>query len=271
MDADIERLRHATLDEVGELPVEIRDDWRRYFDQTVVDMWSRPGMSARNRSIVTVAALATMGCSFELRAHVGVALRHGLSRKELCEVVMQVGGYAGLGRGSQAMRDLRAAFGDEPDLRPPGQHTDEGFTPAADDHERLTRARETMSVLRPPTVASNLAKLDCELTGVRAPGVPEPSPWFRWLNMTAFGDLWTRPNLALDERERATVTILTVLGLADALRPHCRIALNVGIPPAELIEMMLHLGVYAGFPTMTLGSGIASAVIAEHGAESAQV
>jgi 4-carboxymuconolactone decarboxylase len=66
--------------------------------------WARPGLAVRDRSMITVAMLAALGRSDELRAHLRGALNVGVSREELVEVLMQVGIYAGVPAAVEALR-----------------------------------------------------------------------------------------------------------------------------------------------------------------------
>jgi 4-carboxymuconolactone decarboxylase len=64
-----------------------------------------------------------------------------------------------------------------------------------------------------------------------------------------FGDIYRRPGLGLKTREMLTVAALTVLGYPQAeLKEHIRGALNVGCTPDEILEIILQMAVYAGFP-----------------------
>jgi 4-carboxymuconolactone decarboxylase len=58
--------------------------------------WSRPALDLRSRSLCTVAQLAALGRTEELRAHLAGALRLGIRREELVEVLMQTACYAGV-------------------------------------------------------------------------------------------------------------------------------------------------------------------------------
>jgi 4-carboxymuconolactone decarboxylase len=58
--------------------------------------WSRPGLDTRSRSLVTVAQLAALGRTDELKAHLFGALNQGVRREELIEVLMQTSQYAGI-------------------------------------------------------------------------------------------------------------------------------------------------------------------------------
>jgi 4-carboxymuconolactone decarboxylase len=71
----------------------------------------------------------------------------------------------------------------------------------------------------------------------------------RYVVEFAFGDIISRPGLDLKSREIATVAALTALGNAPAqLKTHINAALNVGCTREELIEVMIQMAVYAGFP-----------------------
>lgn len=64
-----------------------------------------------------------------------------------------------------------------------------------------------------------------------------------------YGEIYTRPNLALKDRQLITVAVLAVLGNArPQLKFHIAGALNVGCSATEIIELMMHMVVYAGFP-----------------------
>jgi 4-carboxymuconolactone decarboxylase len=58
-------------------------------------VWSRPGLSLRDRSLVTVAVLAALNRPDQLAQHIDGALRNGCTREELEEALIQIGAYAG--------------------------------------------------------------------------------------------------------------------------------------------------------------------------------
>lgn len=65
------------------------------------EVWSRPGLDRRSRSIATLAALTTLRAE-ELAIHVRAALRNGLSSEEIAEVLLHVSVYAGVPAAVQA-------------------------------------------------------------------------------------------------------------------------------------------------------------------------
>jgi 4-carboxymuconolactone decarboxylase len=74
------------------------------------EIWSRPELSRRDRSIVVIAILVALGAVDELAVHVPAGLRHGLTRVEIDEIVNHLSLYAGIPRAVEAVRAVRAAY-----------------------------------------------------------------------------------------------------------------------------------------------------------------
>ena len=80
-----------------------------------------------------------------------------------------------------------------------------------------------------------------------------------------FGDIYSRPGLDLRSREIATVAALTALGNATPqLKVHIGAALHVGFTQDEIIEVIMQMAVYAGFPAALNGLFAAKEVFASH-------
>ena len=75
-------------------------------------IWSRPQLPPRDRSLITVTALVTLGKVAELEIHVPGALRNGLSREQIEEVILQLTLYAGYPAAVEAIRTARRIFAD---------------------------------------------------------------------------------------------------------------------------------------------------------------
>lgn len=71
------------------------------------DVWARPGLSPRDRSLITVAALTALGRTDQLRSHLGLALDNGVTRDELAEVATHLAFYAGWPAGMSAATTLK--------------------------------------------------------------------------------------------------------------------------------------------------------------------
>jgi len=73
-------------------------------------------------------------------------------------------------------------------------------------------------------------------------------PMQEFITRNAWGNVWQRPGLDLKTRSLITVAMLTALGKEHELKGHVRGALNNGVTPEELREVMLHATVYCGYP-----------------------
>ncbi|MEH6720631.1 MAG: carboxymuconolactone decarboxylase family protein [Aurantimonas endophytica] len=87
----------------------------------------------------------------------------------------------------------------------------------------------------------------------------------RYLIEFPFGDIYCRPGLDLRSREIATIAALTALGnAAPQLKVHVEAGLNVGLTRTEIVEVIMQMAVYAGFPAALNGLFAAKEVFALH-------
>ena len=85
----------------------------------------------------------------------------------------------------------------------------------------------------------------------------------RYIVEFGFGDLYSRPGLDLKSREIATVAALTVMGnAAPQLKVHINAALNVGVSETEIVEIIIQMVAYAGFPAALNAMALAKEVFA---------
>ncbi len=104
-----DRMRDAVRNLVA--PDEIRDDWIDWVQEAAFEsVWARPGLALRERSIATIAALTALYRPNELRSHVRIGLRNGLTRAEIAEVIMQMGVYGGAPVAVEGMRIAQEVF-----------------------------------------------------------------------------------------------------------------------------------------------------------------
>lgn len=90
----------------------------------------------------------------------------------------------------------------------------------------------------------------------------------RYLIEFPFGDIYSRPQLDLKSREIGVVAALTALGnAAPQLKVHIHGALNVGCSREEVVEIIMQMAVYVGFPAALNGLFVAKEVFAERGPE----
>jgi 4-carboxymuconolactone decarboxylase len=90
-------------------------DFTRDFQTLITEfawgtIWTRPGLDRRSRSMITLTALIARGRDEELALHIRAALRNGLSREEIKEVLLQTAVYCGLPDANAAFRIAQGVF-----------------------------------------------------------------------------------------------------------------------------------------------------------------
>ena len=86
-------------------------------------------------------------------------------------------------------------------------------------------------------------------------------PIQHFVTRNAWGDVWQRPGLDLKTRSLITVAMLTALGKQHELKGHVRGALNNGVTPEQLQEVLLHASIYCGLPAAVEAFRTAAEVI----------
>lgn len=123
----------------------------------------------------------------------------------------------------------------------------------AADETRYERGRRTLAEYHGPPGEKVIAKL------------AEVSPDFaRQLVEYAFGDVYSRPGLDRRARQIATIAGLAVLGNAEPqLKWHIKGGLKIGLSRTEIIEILMQMGIYGGFPVAVRGLTAAKEVFDE--------
>lgn len=113
-----------------------------------------------------------------------------------------------------------------------------------------------------------LREIDGEVGESVVQSLQDIAPDFaRYLIEFPFGDIYSRPGLDLKSREIAVVAALTALGNATPqLKVHIQGALNVGVSRDEIVETIMQMAVYAGFPAALNGLAVAKEVFARQNA-----
>ncbi|MEL7155894.1 MAG: carboxymuconolactone decarboxylase family protein [Actinomycetota bacterium] len=222
-------------------------------DHVLGNLWSRPHLTRRDRSLVVVAFLATVGADRELAVHVEGALNHGLKRSEVREIINQVAGYAGFPMAMAATRIVDKVF-----ARLDGVDRLEARrgAPPVDDDDRWVAAANVMGTMFGGRAARDPIEAR---TGVieALGGVGELAFDF------AFGELWAREQLSRRDRSMVTVAVLAILRCSEEMAIHVPAALNHGCTREELEEVMVQLTVYGGFPRAVEGMRATRAAFAK--------
>lgn len=195
------------------------------------DVYSRPGLDARQRQLLTIGSLAGQGgAGPQLDFHIDAALRVGVSAVEIVEAVIQVVPFAGFPRALNALTVARSVFDQRGvTLRPPVQ---------TDQRDRYERGREKLYEIDGQhglDVVESLRDIAPDLG--------------RYIVEFTFGDVYYRPWLSAQQRQLVTIGVLTSIGDTEAvLRVHLGAALRVGLSRAQVVEALIHLVSYTGFP-----------------------
>lgn len=110
------KIRREVLgDEHVDRSTSTADDFNRPLQEFITqycwgEIWSRPGLDRKTRSIVNLAMLAALNRPHELKLHIRGALRNGVGKSEIGEVFLQAGFYAGGPAALDAVRIAREVF-----------------------------------------------------------------------------------------------------------------------------------------------------------------
>jgi 4-carboxymuconolactone decarboxylase len=198
----------------------------RYTETTLSEVWKRPGLSARDRSLVTVAALIARNQAAPLASYLNRALDEGVKAAELSEVITHLAFYSGWGNAMAAAAVAKGVFqarGIGADQLPPAS----GLLLPMDEAAESKRAA---------AVEQNV--------GPVSPGVVQ------YTSDPLFHDLWRRPALAPRDRSLVTVSALIASGQVAQITFHLNRAMDNGLTQSEAAEVLTHLLFYAGWPNV---------------------
>jgi 4-carboxymuconolactone decarboxylase len=87
------------------------------------------------------------------------------------------------------------------------------------------------------------------------------APFQDFITRYAWGDIWTRDGLDRRTRSAITLAVLTALHCHGEIAMHVRAAVTNGLTPAEIAEVLLHTGIYAGVPAANAAFKIAQSTL----------
>jgi 4-carboxymuconolactone decarboxylase len=216
----------------------------RYGQDTLADkLWKRPGLSMRDRSIVTVAALIARNQTTDLPAYMRLALDAGVKPSELSGIITHLAFYAGWENAMSAVAATRPVFA-ERNIQA----------------DQLAAAR--MQLLPADEKADDeRAKSVDKALGSAAPGLVNDT------TDVLFHDLWLRPDLTPRDRSLVTISALIATGQFGQLPGHLARALNNGLTQTEASETIGHLAYYGGWPNAFSAAAIARNVFEQRNAQ----
>ena len=198
------------------------------YDSNMVDqgLWRRPGLTPRDRSVVTVATLIARGQTDLMPTEFARALENGVTPAELSEIITHLAFYAGWGNAIAATR-IAAAIYDAQGI-------------AA---ETLPGPAITPLPLDTAAEAAREANVQAQHAQT-SPGVVD------YTREALFNDLWLRPDLAPRDRSLVTVSALVANGQVAQAPYHLGRAMDNGLTRDEASEALTQLAFYAGWPNV---------------------
>jgi 4-carboxymuconolactone decarboxylase len=207
-------------------------------DFALGDVWSRPGISRRDRSLIVISILGALSQLEQLKAHVRGGINHGLTPVEIREIFIHMCGYAGFPRSLNAMRVTNEVLAEM------GHAPADGKLPPSERltlNERRSRAAPILNQLTGGTLFDNV---EVSLAGLEK----QMGPIGTFAVDFVFGDIWQRPELSKRDRSLIVNSFLGALGRQDELKIHIPGAFRLGVTKEELQEQIVTLAAYAGFP-----------------------
>jgi 4-carboxymuconolactone decarboxylase len=217
------------------------------FDDFVAEVvygsiWDRPNLALPDRALCSLATLSVLQRLAALKPMVATALDLGLAPRNIVEVFVQVGLYAGFVTTEASAAVAHEVFASRNMAVPPEP-------PRTDSSETLDRKGVAV-----------MAKLhgDRAQQGYAAPGNAVTGELYPAAIRYGYGELWSRPGLDHRQRMLCALAAFTAMGLEGQLRKFARSALNVGLERKEIIEAVIQTAPYGGFPRALNGLAIVS-------------
>jgi 4-carboxymuconolactone decarboxylase len=203
------------------------------------DLWKRPELSTRDRSIVTIAALIARNQTVQMAYYFNLALDNGVKPAEVSEIITHLAFYSGWENALSAVVIAGQVFRERkiaPDQLPPAR-------------AELLTLNEAAEKQRAAAVEQNFGSV--------APGVVQ------YTTDVLFHDLWLRPALAPRDRSLVTVSALIAAGQVAQVAYHLNRAMDNGLTEREASEVLTHLAFYAGWPNVFSALPVAKEVFAK--------
>jgi 4-carboxymuconolactone decarboxylase len=205
------------------------------------ELWQRPGLSPRDRGIVTLSVLVARNQAAELPYYLSLALDNGVKPGEISELITHLAFYSGWANAMVAVAATGVVFAER------GIGADQ-LPPADVEPLPLDAAAEAQRVAM---VEQNFGKV--------APGV------LHFTTDVLFRDLWLRPGLAPRDRSLVTVSALVATGQVAQITYHLNRALDNGLTRDQASEALTQLAFYAGWPNVFSALPVVKAVFEQRG------
>lgn len=201
------------------------------------DVWLRPELSPRDRSLVTITVLIATGRTDQLEGHLGRALDNGVTPLEASGVLTHLAVYAGWPSAVAALDVYDRVYA--------AHGVDTGALAAA---------------LPPLPLLESDAAREQAIANEFGPVAPKLA---ELTNGLVFDDLWRRSDLSTRDRSLVTIAALAAMGDDDVLAPYLNRGVESGLTRDEIAEALTHLAFYAGWPKAVLAIRAVAATLGD--------
>lgn len=208
----------------------------KYAEGPLRNLWKRPQLSPRDRSMITVAALIARNQTVEAPYYLNLALENGVKPTEISEIITHLAFYSGWGNAMAAVAAAKDVFAER-------NITADQLPAASPAPLPLDEAAE-----------ARRATLVGQQFGATAPGLVQ------YTADVLFRDLWLRPDLAPRDRSLVTVAALIASGQVAQMPYHLNRAMDNGLTQEEAGEVITHLAFYVGWPNAFSAAPVAKEV-----------
>jgi len=196
----------------------------KYAQGPLAELWKRPGLTPRDRSIVTISALIARNQTIEMPYYFNLALDNGVKPCEISEIITHLAFYSGWANAMSAVAVAKDVFTD----RKIGA-------------DQLPPAWPVPLPLDKDAEAKRAAAVEQQFGNV-APGIVQ------YTTDVLFRDLWLRPDLAPRDRSLVTVSALIANGQVAQIPYHLNRAMDNGLTQTQAAEAVTQLAFFAGWP-----------------------
>ena len=196
----------------------------KYAHGPLVELWKRPGLTPRDRGMITIAALIARNQTIEMPYHFNLALDNGVKPREISEIITHLAFYSGWANAMSAVAVAKDVFAE----RKIGT-------------DQLPSASPALLPLNNEAEAKRAANVQQQFGNV-APGIVQ------YTTDVLFRDLWLRPDLAPRDRSLVTVSALIANGQVAQIPYHLNRAMDNDLTQTQAAEIVMHLAFYAGSP-----------------------
>jgi len=210
-----------TVEEVGQVSPALE----KYTLGTIVgNLWKRPDLSPRDRSVVTISALIARNQTMGMPHYFDLALESGVTPGEISEIITHLAFYAGWSNAFAAIALVKDIF-----------------------------VQRRIGVDQLPSASPELLPIDQAAESRRAAAVDQStapvSPGLvLFTGELLFQELWLRPGLSPRDRSLVTVTSLIANGQVAQIPFHLNRAMDNGLTQVQVSELIAHIAFYSGWP-----------------------